>query len=100
MKYGYINKFSAQPGKGGELTLILLQAAKALESNNDCSQYLVSTVSEPDTVYVTEIWASKEAHDTSLEPAEVKTIIARAMPLIASISNVAEQQIEGGKGLD
>lgn len=99
MKYGYINKFTALPGQGNDLLKILLQAAQALETNSDCIQYLISTVSEPEVLYVTEIWTSKEAHDDSLEPVEVKAVIAKAMPLIASISNIAEQRVEGGKGL-
>lgn len=99
MKYGYINKFTAQPGTRDELMGILLQAAQVLETNSDCFQYLVSTTTEPEVIYVSEIWNSKQAHDASLEPAEVKAVIAKAMPLIASVSTIAEQQIEGGKGL-
>ena len=97
MKYSYINKFIAQTGKRGELMGILLQAARALEANPECTQYLIGTTGEPEVLYVTEIWASKEAHAAALEPAEVKAVIARAMPLIASVTNVAELQIEGGK---
>lgn len=47
-----------------------------------------------------EIWTSMQAHNTSLEPPEIKNVITQAMPLIASVSNIAEQQIEGGKGLN
>jgi quinol monooxygenase YgiN len=100
MKYGYINQFTAQPGKRDELVAILLQAAQALEANRDCIQYVVGVAAQPETVWVTEVWTSKQAHDAALEPEDVKATIARAMPLIASISNVAEQQIAGGKGLN
>ncbi len=99
MKYGYINKFTAQPGKREELKSILLKAAKALEANSDCIQYLISVINEPDIVLVSEIWTSKQAHDSSLKQAEIRAIIAQAMPLIASVSNIAEHTIEGGKGL-
>jgi quinol monooxygenase YgiN len=97
MNYGYINKFTVQTGKRDELVKLLLQAAEILQSNKDCVQYLVGKASEPETIYVTEIWVSKETHDASLELPEVKTIIAQAMPLIADASNIAEQQIAGGK---
>ena len=100
MRYGYINKFTAQSGKREELMTILLKAAKALEANSDCLQYLISIVGEPETLYVTEIRTSRQAHDTSLETPEAKAAITQAMPLIASVSNIAEQQIEGGKGLN
>ena len=100
MKYGYVNKFTTKSGKREELMTVLLKAAKVLETNSDCLQYLISTAGEPETLYVTEIWASKQAHDASLEPPGVKTVIAQAMPFIASVSNIAELQIEGGKGLN
>lgn len=99
MKYGYINKFTTQPNKQNDLMAILLNAAEALEKNEDCLQYLISTTREQDVLYVTEIWNSKEAHDAALEPAEVKAVIANAMPFIASVDNIAEHQIAGGKGL-
>lgn len=97
MKYGYINKFTAQPNKRGELVDLLLQAARALEANGDCWQYIVGTATEPDVVFVTEIWASRQAHDSSLELPDVQAIIAKAMPFIAGVTNVAEQEIAGGK---
>ena len=97
MNYGYINKFTAQTGKRDELVGLLLQAAETQQSNKDCVQYLVGKSSESETVYVIEVWASKEAHDASLKLPEVKSIIAQAMPLIANVSNIAEQQIAGGK---
>ena len=99
MSYGYINKFTAQPGKRDELMDILLQAAKVLKTTDDCIQYLVSTTIESDVIYVNEIWKSNRAHDASLEQAVVKDTISRAVPFIASVSNIAEQQIKGGKGL-
>ena len=92
--------FTAQSGKREELMTVLLNAAKALEINSDCLQYLISTSEEPETLYVTEIWTSKQAHDDSLEPPEVKAVIAQAMPLITSVSNIVEQQFVGGKGLN
>ncbi len=100
MKYGYINQFTAQPGKRDELIVVLSQAAQALEANVDCIQYVVGVTAQPDTVWVTEVWMSKQAHDAALEPEDVKTTITRAMPLIASISHVAEQRIVGGKGFN
>ena len=100
MKFGYINKFTAQTNKRSELIELLLQASKALETNEGCLYYLVSSSeNEPAVVYVHEVWSSKQAHDASLSQTYIKTIIAKAMPLVASISNVAELQLEGGKGL-
>jgi len=100
MKFGYVNKFTTLAGKREELRTILLRAANALEENGDCLQYLISTSTESEALYVTEIWTSKQAHDASLESPEVKAVVSQAMPRIASVSNLAEYQIEGGKGLN
>lgn len=100
MYFGYIIKFTAKLGKRDELQAILLEAAAALQSNPDCVHYLVSTTNEPGTIWVTEAWASKEAHDASLEPEAVKAVITQATSLIVSISNQVELQIAGGKGLN
>ncbi len=99
MKYGLVGKFKTQPGKQGELVSILMQAADLLQRNQDCIHYLVSTTEEPDAVWVTETWTNKEAHEASLAPADVRALIAQAMPLIAGMSDRTEMQLIGGKGL-
>jgi quinol monooxygenase YgiN len=92
--------FTAQPGRGDELAAILLEAAAGTESDADCLLYVVSrSPTEADTVYVTEAWTSREAHDRSLEDDEVRTLIARAMPLMASPPDAVTLAPAGGKGL-
>lgn len=79
---------------------ILLQAANALRSNSDCLLYLVNEDSEDrDGIWVWEAWTSAEAHQASLEPEEVRTIISKARPLIAEMTQRAELKLAGGKGL-
>lgn len=99
MKYGLVGKFTAQPGQRDELVAILLRAAASLESNADCLHYLISTTEEADAVWVTETWTNKAAHDASLEPADVRALIAQALPLIVSTSDRLELHVLGGKGL-
>lgn len=48
---------------------------------------------------MTETWNTKEAHDASLEPEEIKALVRQAMPLIASMSEQTELQVLGGKGI-
>lgn len=98
--YGFSIKFTAQPGKRDELVSILLESADQLKSNPDCIHYLIGTSDEPDAVWVYETWTSKEAHDDALKPAEAKTLIQRATPLIAGVSSQVDTQIAGGKGLE
>ena len=98
-KYSYSCKFIAKTGNGEELIDILLAAAKLLESNEDCWYYVISKGTDPDNIWVNEVWLSKEAHDKSLEPEEIKATIKRAMPLIDSVSDRNKKVIIGGKGL-
>lgn len=98
-KYGLLGKFTARPGKRDELVEILKQAADLLEENEECIHYVVNVTGEPDVIWVTEVWSSKEAHDASLEPEKIRTLIQQAMPLIASVSDQTELQVEGGKGV-
>ena len=99
MPYGLVGKFTAQPGKRDELAALLLRAAELLGRNGDCIHYLISTADEAEAIWVTETWTTKAAHDASLEPAEVRALIAQARPLIAAMSEQRELHVLGGKGL-
>jgi quinol monooxygenase YgiN len=96
--FGMHGCFKAQPGQGDALAAILLEAADALGSNDACLLYVVSR-EDADTIWVTEAWTDREAHDASLHAPEAKEQIARAMPLIAGIDRRAEFEPLGGKGL-
>jgi quinol monooxygenase YgiN len=98
--YGFIGKFNAQAGKRDELLGILLNAAEALGSNEDCLLYVLNTSEqEPNAIWANEIWTSKAAHDASVEPEEVKALIRQAMPLIAGAPEGTELTVMGGKGI-
>jgi quinol monooxygenase YgiN len=99
--FGLHGRLLAQPGKGDELEAILLEAAETLDADNDCLLYVVSRQPDnPEAVWVTEAWTSREAHRASLESEATRALIQRAMPLIAELP---ERSIElrpvGGKGL-
>jgi quinol monooxygenase YgiN len=91
----------AQPGQGDELEAILLEAARALESDDECLLYVVSREPDaPDALWVTEAWRSREAHRASLEDEGVRALIQRAMPIIAELpERTVELRPVGGKGL-
>jgi quinol monooxygenase YgiN len=99
MTYGVFGKFSAQPGRRDELVTYLLQAAKLLERNPGCIHYIVSTSDEPESVWVCEVWTSVAAHDSSLEPEDIRALIQEARPLIAGMSDQTRLAVQGGKGL-
>lgn len=98
--YGMHVRFTAQPGRGEELAAILLEAAAGTESDADCLIYIVSRApSDAETIFVTEAWTSREAHDRSLEDEDVRALIARAMPLMAGPPDAVTLAPAGGKGL-
>jgi quinol monooxygenase YgiN len=96
--FGMHGCFKAQPGRGDELAAILLEAAESMRANDACLLYVVSR-EDPDTIWVTEAWTDREAHDASLDAPGAKDQIARAMPLIAGIDGRAEYEPLGGKGV-
>ena len=62
--------------------------------------YIVSrSPADADTVFVTEAWTTREAHDRSLEDDDVRALIARAMPLMAAPPDAVTLAPAGGKGL-
>jgi quinol monooxygenase YgiN len=92
--------FRAHEGQGDALAAVLLEAADALEGNEECRLYLVSrSPDDADIVWVTEVWTSREAHAASLEDEAVRALVARGMPLIAGMPESRELRPAGGKGL-
>ncbi|GAB3203283.1 quinol monooxygenase YgiN [Pontibacter aydingkolensis] len=83
-KYGLHGNLKAQNGLGKELAAILLQASALVSTAKGCHLYLVSTDKQnPDTIWITEVWDSKEDHDSSLQLDGVGALISQAMPLLA-----------------
>jgi quinol monooxygenase YgiN len=90
--------FKARPGQGEALAAILLEAAESMRANDACLLYVVSR-EDADTLWVTEAWTNRAAHDASLDVPGAKEQIARAVPLIAGIENRVEFEPLGGKGI-
>ena len=93
-------RLGAKAGKRDALAANLLRAAAAMESVAACRLYVVSTTeSDPNGVWVTEIWDSAEDHAASLTRAHTKAIIAETMPLIGELPQRATKlSVMGGKG--
>ncbi|MDQ4026865.1 MAG: antibiotic biosynthesis monooxygenase [Actinomycetota bacterium] len=98
--YGMHGYLKAQPGQGDALAAVLLEAADALADVSECLLYVVSrSLDDEDTVWVTEAWSNRQAHDDSLKDERVKALIQRAMPLVAGPPEATELRPQGGKGL-
>lgn len=100
-KYGLHNKLVAQAGKGDELTAILLDAAAILSNVQGCQIYLVSQdAANGDIIWISEVWDSKEDHGQSLQLDAVRTLIGKAMPIIAEPPKTNTMMVvKGGVGL-
>ncbi|EFU39257.1 Antibiotic biosynthesis monooxygenase [Paenibacillus vortex V453] len=84
--------------KRDELAEILLEAAALLRDNKDCELYIVNVSdSDPNAVWVTELWSSQDAHAASLEGADTSELLKRGRPLIAGAEPLKLKPL-GGKG--
>ncbi len=98
-RFGLYGKIIAQQGQRDALVEILLEAAELLQDDGDCTIYVVNvSPTEPDVVWVTEIWRSQAAHQASLTREDTRKLIERGMTLIAGGERTEVVPI-GGKGL-
>ncbi|HUC21954.1 MAG TPA: antibiotic biosynthesis monooxygenase [Streptosporangiaceae bacterium] len=99
MSYGYIGSMKTQPGRREEVVAILLSGLGGLQQAG-CIQYTVGVSQSDDvTIWVSEVWHSKELHDASLQLPEVKAAISRAMPMLTGDFTREETTVQGGIGL-
>ena len=86
-------------GQRDALIEVLTDAGAALQPVADCALYVVNTVAtEPDTVWVTEVWSSQEAHQAYLATDAFKVALDRGRPLIEGVGEQIEIVPVGGKG--
>lgn len=99
MAYGCIVSMRALPGRREEVVEILVGAVAGLRDVG-CAQYTVAVDTQDEvTIWVSEVWGSKEQHDGSLELPEVKESIARAMPMLTREFTRVETAVRGGLDL-
>lgn len=95
--YGLIGKMTAAPGQRDALAAILLRGTTAMPG---CLSYVVAAdPTEPDALWITEVWDSAASHQASLALPSVKAAITEGRPLIAGFSNRTETVPLGGMGL-
>ena len=98
IQHGFYATMTAQPGKGGALVDLLLDAPSL--GNDDCLVFMVGrSASNPDLVSVTEGWSSHDAHTRFFAAAPAQGFIARLMPLLAGDSIYADIIPVGGKAI-
>ena len=100
-KYLLHGKLKAKQGCKEELTKILIEASKLVSKARGCNLYLVGLdKDENNSVFVTEIWDSKEDHDNSLSVEGVRELIMTAMPLLDGQPEKGQEiELLGGTGI-
>ena len=95
--YGLIGKMRSTPGQRDQLASILLGGTTAMPG---CLSYIVATDdSDPDALWITEVWNSAESHRASLALPDVQQAIAKGRPLIAGFGERFETVPIGGVGI-
>lgn len=100
-KYALHGQLKAKEGKAKELADILLKASELISTAKGCRLYVVGLdPTTPNSVWVTEIWDSKEDHDDSLQTPGVRELIGTAMPLLDGVPISGQSlSVLGGFGI-
>lgn len=88
-----------RPGHRDDVVGILLSGVEGLRQVG-CDLYAVSVSDTDDvTIWVYEVWQSKEKHDASLRLPEAKAAIGKAMPMLTGEFTSQEVTVVGGLGV-
>lgn len=95
--YGLIGKMRAVPGQRDALISILLDGVNGMPG---CISYVVAQdPTDPDAIWITEVWDNQASHKASLSLPSVQDAITRGKPLIAAFDQHFETVPVGGHGL-
>jgi quinol monooxygenase YgiN len=88
---------TAVAGQRDELAAILLAGTGDMPG---CLSYIVAIdPSDPDALWITEVWDGQSSHQASMALPAVQAAIAKGRPLVAGFSNRVETTPIGGQGL-
>ena len=95
--YGLIGKMKVVPRQRDALISILIEGVSGMPG---CLSYVVAQdPTDPDAIWVTEVWDSQGSHQASLSMSSVQQAITRGKPLIAGFGERFETKPIGGHGL-
>jgi quinol monooxygenase YgiN len=95
--YGLIGKATCVPGQRDAFIEILLAGVSSMPG---CLSYVVARdPKDADSLWITEVWDSKESHAASLQLPSVREAIKRGRPMIASFGEQIVTEPVGGHGL-
>lgn len=95
--YGLIGRIRAVPNEREALARILVEGTSSMPG---CLSYVVALdPADQDSLWITEVWTSRESHEASLKLPAVQQAIASGRPLIAGFDDRRETVPIGGHGL-
>ncbi|WP_245674266.1 MULTISPECIES: antibiotic biosynthesis monooxygenase [Actinoplanes] len=88
-----------KPGHRDEVLAILLSGSEGLRAAG-CHLYVVGVSDTDDqTIWVNEVWESREHHAASLQLPATRAAIAAAMPMLTGEFTSQEFTVRGGLGV-
>jgi quinol monooxygenase YgiN len=96
--YAQHGKMTIKPGKRDEVIQRLNESVELLDRIPGCVYYLISTTDEPDVVWISELWLSKEAKDGLATSPESAKAMKDLMPLIVSMTDRTVMTVVGSFG--
>jgi quinol monooxygenase YgiN len=95
--FGLITKIRSTADQREALIAILIEGTSGMPG---CVSYVVAKdAAEPDAIWITEVWESRDRHQASLSLPSVQQAMAKGRPLIAGFGGRFETQPVGGYGL-
>jgi len=92
--YGLIGHLTTQSGQRAALAAILTEGSSEMPG---CLSYVVAEdVTDPDGLWVTEVWRDQVSHQASLQLPSVQDAITRGRPLIVAFDAFHETWPIGG----
>ncbi len=95
-RYAQHAKMITQPGKREEVVQTLSKSLEVLENTPGCIYYLISTTQEPDTIWISELWNSKEDKDALATNPETARTMKELMPLTLSVADQTAMTVVAG----
>jgi quinol monooxygenase YgiN len=82
--FSVYGRMTAQPGRRDELITVLLDGFGAGGDDSGLLTFSINTAfDDPDTIWLTQLWIDKEAHDATTRSEPVVAVTRRIPPLLA-----------------
>ncbi|MGW4803394.1 putative quinol monooxygenase [Kitasatospora sp. NPDC004272] len=83
-EFSVYGRMTALPGRRDELVAVLLDGFRVSGEAGGLLDYSINTAfDDPDTVWLTQLWTDKEAHDATTRSEAVAVVTRRVGPLLA-----------------